>query len=1135
MVTCSTFPTGLSLSVACALCAVVGWGRELPPKGTDDAKRPYEMVWAGRTVDENAPALDPLTNPVGWKVETKNAVASFSRATEHLLFGDGVARLVYRATGGKPHVRIRPAVPIKIEKAFDSFSCWIYGNNHYGNRPKGTPSTDVKAFFIDSDGKEIGIPLAKVRHLEWCVFQKKLPPDVAERLSKGAAFNGFSLEGGTNSEDRYIEFCSLCVFKEVFRPLKFSPRAKRGVQVFRDQPQGINTGKGRLPFPNVDTTVVPVVPENGDIEFRFPKDSGRWDDLAFRFRKGAWIPLAKGGGVFPLAEAKNAKASFRRIGDSVVADIVVKGGNVEELRFGGMVTDEDAELVPIPYYTYNRQGVAERPCVISTSCAGIPIFVSATMDWTQSNASEPFPAVNGGGGVIPANGGVAYRTRTDGKRNDVYERFVWTVSTNFTSTLPVIPNPVSQWKHITGTSAWRAYGAGKREKDCEYWRKLRRMGIRHVVVNDHESGWRDGDESFTFRTDPAPLKGGDKGQYDYARHMIDKLGFRYGPYNNFTDLAPVNAHWSADNVLRQSDGSYRESWARCYSPKPLFGLEMCEKLTPIIQGKFQFNTAYCDVHTAVTPWSRADYDWRVPGAGTFAQTFYAYGEIMLIQKRCWGGPVYSEGGCHWMYCGLTDGNYAQDQSYDLPKNPWLVDFDLRRLHPLCCNFGVGAPYMFYGMKNIYGPLWESYTDPFVACTVAFGHPPFLLHRNTVYSYFMLQALAARYTQADAASIRYSDDEGTLHETSEAVHSGVYRRSQIATRYSDGTVTFVNGSRDGDWMEIHFGNEKIQLPPYGFCGMSKDVCVVNASKDGQRIAYASSPEYVYVCAREGKWVDTICGGTDGELIRLKEQGGTEEIIALQASEIVLPYAAKRVVGLSDVDMKEMGDIAFSVDGQGRTHIKPRKECYSYCVTLPESWVAPSVKDCMKAACVSQDTKMPTSLEGKRQKMPMPYLWRSGMVLRGTVEEQDIDKERGANFYWSRMDNENISRRALMFHPPFKKGGTGYVFAAYRIKIPKGGLTFSAKIAKLRWSDPGDGILFKVGVKTKGGKLDVVSEMTVKDRKWHDITADISRWAGLSVDLYLIADPGPANNTYGDGGGWAELELHYIAANKRIPSL
>jgi hypothetical protein len=62
-----------------------------------------------------------------------------------------------------------------------------------------------------------------------------------------------------------------------------------------------------------------------------------------------------------------------------------------------------------------------------------------------------------------------------------------------------------------------------------------------------------------------------------------------------------------------------------------------------------------------------------------------------------------------------------------------------------------------------------------------------------------------------------------------------------------------------------------------------------------------------------------------------------------------------------------------------------------------------------------------------------------------------------------------------------------------------------------------------VKPRSGKLDTVSELTVKDRKWHDISADLSRWAGQSVDLYLISDPGPADNTYGDGGGWADLQL------------
>ena len=1107
-----------------AACAFLGGdlsGRELPPKGTDDARRPYEMVWAGRVADENAPALAPLTDPKLWRVDATNSIASFSRSTEHLLFGDGVSRLVYRATGGgRPYVRVRPPSPIKIDKAFDSFSCWIYGNNFYGNRPKGTPSTEVAAFFVDKDGKEFSLPLATVRHLEWCVFQKKLPEDVRRRLSDGAAFNGFSLAGGTNREDRFIEFCSFCVFKEVFRPLEFKPRAKRGVQVFKDQPQGVNTGGGRLPFPTAASTVVPVVTENPDIEFRFPEKGG-WEELAFRFRKGGWIKLAKGGGVCPAEEMKNAKVTFRRIGDSAVADIVIKGGKVEELRFGGMVTDEDAELVPVPYYTYNRQGVAERPCVISTSCGGVPVFVSATADWTQSNASELFPARNGGD-CISANGGVIYRPKTDGKRNDVYERFVWTVSTNFAATLPTVPNPVSPWKHITGTSAWQAYGAGNRAKDCEYWRKIRRMGMKRITVNDHESGWRDGDESFTFRSDPAPLKGGDKGQYDYARHMIDKLGFRYGPYNNFTDLAPVNAYWKADNVLRQSDGSYRESWARCYSPKPLFGLEMCEKLTPVIQDKFRFNTAYCDVHTAVTPWSRCDYDWRVPGAGTFAQTFYAYGEIMLVQKRCWGGPVYSEGGCHWMYCGLTDGNYAQDSNYDLPANPWLVDFDLLRMHPLCCNFGVGAPYMFYGMKNIYGPLWESYTDPFVACTIAFGHSPFLLHRNTVYSYFMIQALAARYTQADAEKIRYADDAGRLLDTSAAVHSGVYRRSQIATRYSDGTMTFVNGSRDGDWMDVRFGKRKVQLPPYGFIGMSERILTLYASKEGRHLSYSRSPEYVYVCARDGRWIDTIGGGTDGELIRLKEQGGTEEVIAVKSSEIVLPYAAVRIVGLTDVDMKETGAVPFTVDSQGRTRFKPSGECYSYRVTPPEDWVEPSPGKYLEAATVPLE--IPSVRGKKERKRPMPHLWRSGMILRGSNEELPIDAKRGASFYWGRMNNEDVERRALIFHPPYKNGGTGCVFASYRIKIPKDGLTFSAKIAKHKWSDPGDGILFRIGVKPRSGKLDTVSELTVKDRKWHDISADLSRWAGQSVDLYLISDPGPADNTYGDGGGWADLQRH-----------
>jgi hypothetical protein len=169
------------LAAAFYASASVCAGNEKTPQAVlDDAKRPYEIVQAGRTADHNAPALVPFTDPAGWTVETENAVASFVRATEHLLFGDGVSRLVYRATGkGTPLVRVKPPAPVPVKDAFDTVSCWIYGNNFYGKRPKGTPVTSVKAHFTDSAGRPFEIALAKVRHIEWSVFQRKLPEETA--------------------------------------------------------------------------------------------------------------------------------------------------------------------------------------------------------------------------------------------------------------------------------------------------------------------------------------------------------------------------------------------------------------------------------------------------------------------------------------------------------------------------------------------------------------------------------------------------------------------------------------------------------------------------------------------------------------------------------------------------------------------------------------------------------------------------------------------------------------------------------------------------------------------------------------------------------------------------------------------
>ena len=133
----------------------------------------------------------------------------------------------------------------------------------------------------------------------------------------------------------------------------------------------------------------------------------------------------------------------------------------------------------------------------------------------------------------------------------MFERLFLTVSPRFEETLPNIPNPKSPWMHVAGERLWRAHGASDREHDYDFWKKVARYGMTKVVITDHETGWRDGGESFTFRTRAAPGKGGDAGQAEYAR-KIRALGFRYGIYNNYTDFAPVNEHWDEDHVTRHA-------------------------------------------------------------------------------------------------------------------------------------------------------------------------------------------------------------------------------------------------------------------------------------------------------------------------------------------------------------------------------------------------------------------------------------------------------------------------------------------------------------------------------------------------------------------------------------------------------
>lgn len=1009
-------------------------------------KRPYELDWAGRFQDAY-PALVDFENDEPWIVETSDAVASFSRSREQQIWGDYVGKLTYRRDGATPVVTLRPPAPLALPASFDMVGCWIYGNNWAWVSESHTPQVSIALLFLLPDGTELAFNLTRVNWREWFLPIRRLD-DAQQRLlnQPNTRFAGFQITNGRNRQDRMLFFDNLSFFTDEQPPLTFKPRPKRNLQPFPGQSHAANTGPGTLPFPTREETILPdsakpgaknsVSAENdrsfvlryqgpdGVLSYRYMPHSGNQQLFTAQWQNNAPLCILNGGGVlFPDAAAPHGAApesseliscaiegdavvsqwrlrrgqdsidvryELRIMGKTLVIDTLAPGGKVGAVNFGSCEGLDDPRAIEIPYYSYANG----RPAVLVFNNSGDTLFLSAHLDWYRSNGSLPWGAGKVNADKLSANGGVLYIPRTDGRRNDCFERFFVTVGPEFAEHLPNIPNPPSPHKQITGTHAWRAHGAGNRDNDKKYWHNIWRHGMRQVLITDHETCWRDSGESFTFRTKAAPGKGGDAGMADYSRYMQDTLGFVYGPYNNFTDFAPVNEYWRVDLISRTADNQLQGAWARCYAPKPQYAVEYCAELSPINQQKYRFSTAYCDVHTSVTPWSRTDYDHRVPGAGTFAATYYAFGEIMLIQKAAWGGPVYSEGPHHCFYSGLTDGNYAQDRNYYLPERPWLVDFDLLKMHPLECNFGMGNMEMFYGKNTPLGNTsaeLDASVDRFIAATVAFGHPSFLVSvggmRRTLRGYFLLQQLHSRYTQANIAAIRYADAEGRLWNTSQAIANRAYERSQLVLDYEDGTHVVVNGHRQDDLI-LTLDGKTITLPPNGFTGWTDDgsVQVISANRNGLRADYAASPAYLYVDGRDLAFQRFPKAAGMGAGICRSDDAEHWEVILYEQADCGFAINAISAEAL-DFAGKSLGPATLR-RARGLTYVVPVPGAFSYRLRKGKIEAAPELR-CDRDAVVPGETVTIHSPDGKTHERLIAQDAKAGERLWFEIDGAWID--------------------------------------------------------------------------------------------------------------------------------------------------
>ena len=467
-----------------------------------------------------------------------------------------------RSTGLSGHVqqeRDHPASarPIPVPEDASATTIWIYGNNWAWAPDPSTPRVAISLLLLDEAGTTHPLDMTVVNWKEWWLVHKVLPRLLLERAPLRMA--GIRIGGAANKEDRELYFEDLVFFKESFVPLAFQARPKRGVDPLPGQSPGANTGPGRLPFPAREET---ILPENHARDFTTKLDRAgeAWrfayhdasTHLEYDLRPGArfWEPvsvkldgtevaramveagpkLAQEPSDWRLVEVKSdgkdleaswqatvggkpvaVRSTVRLWQKSLVVDCTCTGGLATELCYGRLEGIESPELVQLPYMNYTDHHLN-----VLMSKGKSAFFVSVWMDWYRSNASEPYAVDKIEGDKVYLNGGVRYLTKTDGRRNDLFERFFVTFSPIFEETLATIPNPPAKRGREAATRLWQeSWGPQDYQREHERSKQLRAYGIEMLTQCNHEITWRDGGESFTFREVAAPGKGGDEALKQY--------------------------------------------------------------------------------------------------------------------------------------------------------------------------------------------------------------------------------------------------------------------------------------------------------------------------------------------------------------------------------------------------------------------------------------------------------------------------------------------------------------------------------------------------------------------------------------------------------------------------------------------
>ncbi|MGN0230511.1 MAG: hypothetical protein ACI4BH_11965 [Muribaculaceae bacterium] len=901
-----------------------GYGEPVKGRNEDPTQKsigsiPYEMK-GRKEVREPVLTFDDCSK---WQIRTHQTEAALYRTKEQRVVGEYSGKVVYKAAKSKAGIIVELAEPYKFEKDWDCINFWNYGNHWLWEN--GGEALNHYALIRDAKGRDIKIPFMQdwlwrnMDYKYWFLNHIKLNDSIARPIT----FVGMEFSGGGNVVDKVnqIYLGPIYGYKEDLKPMTFKPLPEK------------------LPFPLRKETILPTnkvkgyrnsSEQNGD-EYLFSYQGG---DAKLTYRVDPAQPI---GGVTVLYNGQEKKvnvgaeiifenhtrvnwkliskkmsndtlyvsykASGKGIGQRFDCSYTIKQksliwtieeaaeeGKVEEVRLGATEKVDNGKIIDVPFLVYDPfykdSYNADQPGILYSD----DLFYFTMFDWYYSNASRHYAgdkAITNGHAVY--NGGALYNTKNNDKRNPLRERLFINISPDVHEVFPTIDNPASPMRSAQADRLWTISGGSDLNKLGKFVKEMRSKGVENVSIRYHEDFWRAGGESYTFRTETNPEIGEDNLR-DYVK-MVQGQDWRIGFYSNYMDFAPVNALWNEDWVRisdKDHDYGWGAAWCRCYANKVTIGWEQEALLAPQIHKKFGTNFSYCDVETCISPMTRVDYDYRTPGAGKFRTVFEYIGMTLLNERRAYQGPVYSEGGVHWYYAGLLDGNYSH-MNHSLPIFP---DFHLLKMHPLEMD----------AMSNVGG-------EAYVAYAYAFGNIGILSDGyDALRRYAFLQPFQNSYVMIPVKNIGYYDGKA-LVDASEAIKKDLIKTPSICVEYASGLTIYANFS-ENPW-NVKENNKEYTLPKHGTLAILPgsrlfSVSAINsASAEGKKLDKVFSDGLYYIDTR-GEVESGELGGKGSYMLK-KEKFGWEIIPLKDCEEIDF--------NLSLLDFSDLGVDIEAVDRDG----------------------------------------------------------------------------------------------------------------------------------------------------------------------------------------------------------------------------